>query len=109
MSRRVNDPVELERRQRDEELRQERFRLDMQAVLATPEGRRVLWWFLGACGLFETSFTGDSRTFFNEGKREIGHLLVKAMAQADPEALPTMMLEDIDNERRREHPDGRPE
>nr|NIS53488.1 hypothetical protein [Phycisphaerae bacterium] len=38
--------------------------------LGSAAGKRVLSDLLNACGVFETSFTGNSRTFYNEGRRE---------------------------------------
>lgn len=44
--------------------------------LGDAAGKRVLSDLLESCGVFETSFTGNSRTFYNEGKREIGIILL---------------------------------
>lgn len=44
--------------------------------LGSAAGKRVLSDLLNACGVFETSFTGNSRTFYNEGRREIGIILL---------------------------------
>jgi hypothetical protein len=54
-----------------------KLRADFQAVfLGRPEGKRVLSILLNESGVFESSFTGNSRTFYNEGKRDMGLLLL---------------------------------
>ena len=37
-----------------------------------PAGKMVLWDVLSRCHIFESTFTGNSRTFFQEGERSIG-------------------------------------
>jgi hypothetical protein len=51
----------------------------IQAVMKTREGRRVMWWILEQAGVYRSSFTGNSTTFFNEGKRIVGLDLLTAI------------------------------
>ena len=56
------------------------IREDYQKVfMSTPEGRRVLADLLAFTGMFELSFTGNSKTFFNEGKRSVCIKLLEAL------------------------------
>lgn len=41
-------------------------------LMGSKQGRAYAWWLLDRCGVFRTSFTGNSATFFNEGRRDIG-------------------------------------
>lgn len=66
---------------------------DMRAVLKLPAGRRLLWKYLGICGVFRTSFTGNSYTFFNEGARNVGLQLMTDITEADADSYLTMMKE----------------
>lgn len=43
-----------------------------ERVFFTPDGARVLHALLDECNIFGTSFTGNSNTFFLEGKRAVG-------------------------------------
>jgi hypothetical protein len=55
---------------------------DIKAVMATADGRRFFSWLIMSCGQNNTSFTRDSRTYFNEGMRNVALLLescVKAL------------------------------
>lgn len=55
--------------------------LDLKAVMSTVEGRRFFSWMQMKCGQDCTSFTRDSRTYFNEGMRNIA-LLLKSCTNA---------------------------
>ena len=43
---------------------------DVLFILSSEQGRRFFWRLLKLGRLFESSFTGNNTTFFNEGKRE---------------------------------------
>ena len=45
-------------------------------MMQSKNGRAYIWWLLGECKVFSTSFTGNSTTFFNEGMRQIGLMLL---------------------------------
>ena len=60
---------------RNRELNEELI-LSYKAVMNTPDGKRVLWDILEMCGVFQLSMTGNSMTYFKEGKRSIGLYLM---------------------------------
>jgi hypothetical protein len=66
---------------------------DFRHIMQTPEGRRWMWRMLGVTGVFRTSFTGNSTTFFNEGMRNIGLILMTDLNEACPERYQQMMNE----------------
>lgn len=45
---------------------------DIKWLMASPQGRRIARRWLAAAGIHRTSFTGNSETFFREGKRALG-------------------------------------
>ena len=59
---------------------------DMYNILTTPYGRRWVWRVMTDCGIFKTSFTGNSTTFFNEGRRDIGLRILADVMEANPDA-----------------------
>lgn len=71
--------------QREEEDRQKiRRKLDFQKILKTPEGRRTMWWLLSNCGVFRNSFSANSnQTAYNEGRRDVGLMLLGEVNKAD--------------------------
>jgi hypothetical protein len=52
---------------------------DLKAIMVTPHGRRFFCWLIMQCGQNSTSFTRDSRTYFNEGMRNIALILEGSM------------------------------
>lgn len=62
-------------------------------LLSTRQGRAWYWHLLSQCGVYVTSFTGNSTTFFNEGKRQIGLQLVGELTREFPDLYVTMMKE----------------
>lgn len=84
-----------EKRLRKEQLELELESPDLQAVLDLPQGRKFLWWLLGKTGLYRTSFTGNSATFYNEGRRDIGIAILNEILTVDPEAYIRMQAENL--------------
>lgn len=64
--------------------KQEQYKRDLNAVLSTPEGERVLYEIVSRCGIYQKSFTGNSETFFREGKRVVGLSVLDDIAKLAP-------------------------
>jgi hypothetical protein len=75
----VSDYLE-EQNKRD----QERILNDWCKVLSHPEGRRTVWRLISECGVYQSSMTGNAHTFFNEGKRVIGLMVLREIELAKP-------------------------
>lgn len=71
---------------------------DLRKLLDRPEGRRVMWWVISEAGVYRTSFTGNSTTFFNEGRRDLGLSILARISSVDNEALLSMMREQHETE-----------
>lgn len=61
--------------------------------MSTPSGRRFVWRQLQRAGVFRSSFTGNSQTFFNEGQRNIGLMLLTDVHEFCPEQYIPMLKE----------------
>lgn len=59
----------------------------------TEQGRRFIWRLLGLCGVYRTSFTGNSGTFFNEGARNIGLMVLADVQEVALDAYLQMVKE----------------
>lgn len=64
-------------------------------AMASRQGRAFLRWLLGECGVYRTSFTGNSTTFFNEGKRDVGLQVLARVTTGHPDAYLTMLKEGV--------------
>ena len=77
-----------------QQLDRERELSDVQALLKLPEGRRMLWRLFGLSGMFRASMTGDAMTTaFNEGRRDVGLVLLADVNRADHNAFAQMQRE----------------
>ena len=79
-----------------EQKRYEDTRLDesFRHVMSDPKGRHLIWWMMERAKVFSPCFTGNSTTFYNEGRREIG-LEVFERAAKHRELFTTMQDEKI--------------
>ena len=67
---------------------------DIESVLSTPQGKRLIWRILEYAGVFRTSFTADPyTTAFNEGRRSSGLFLLDEIERVSPGVLGAMMKE----------------
>lgn len=66
---------------------------DVRALMDTPEGRRFMWRLLDRAGIYRTTFTGNSASFFNEGMRNLGLIFVADVHEVCPEQYTRMLAE----------------
>lgn len=50
---------------------------DLRTVMGTRQGRRFVWRLLELTGVYRTSYTGNADTYFREGARNVGLVLVR--------------------------------
>ena len=91
---RISKEAEQEKRLEAEKLEREVFLNDVRHVLSSVQGRRFVWRILDMAGVYRSSFTGNSSTFFNEGARNIGLRVLSDVMDAKPEAFLLMQQED---------------
>lgn len=92
---RSNDEALIAAAERAEETRQRILRMAFRDVMGTPSGRRVLWSVIdGRCGTFGASYTGNSETFFREGRRAVGIELMADLQSLVPDLFIKMLSED---------------
>lgn len=93
MARKPKEPVDagdesqVKKRKSASELQKLNEAEALRDLLKSYSGRSFIWRLLTQCGIYDSSFTGvDTLTFFNEGKRHIGLLLLEDIFEADPNA-----------------------
>lgn len=87
------DQSRLRKNKRDSEIK------DFQWLMGDARGRRFMWRMLEMAGVYRSSFTGNSTTFFNEGQRNIGLMLVAEIHDTTPDAYALMLKENRQNGR----------
>ena len=72
---------------------------DLRKVMATGEGRRVLYSILASAGVYARAFTGEAlTTAHNEGRREVGISLLERIEAQAPGSYLGMLREAIDEQ-----------
>ena len=83
----------LKRRAKRAELAAATEAADWAWFLRDPRGVRIARRLLELSGVFRSSFTGNSETFFREGERNVGLRLLATVTQHAPEQLVHLMTE----------------
>lgn len=89
----LDDPKKVGRKATLDRIQIRRDQEDAEFILSSLQGRRFYWKLMKKCGIFETSFTGNNTTFFNEGMRNIGLMLLNELNEVAPQAYLQMIQE----------------
>lgn len=81
------DTAKHRARSEQEERRKARLVLAARDILKTENGKRFLFWLINQTGVFAPCFTGNSTTFFLEGKRSVGLEIYRLLMEAEPDAF----------------------
>ena len=94
------DPTDLRGQERHREdveqarkVERDQEKADFAWLMSDKRGRRFIWRMLETTGVYRSSFTGNSETFFREGARNVGLKLISDIHEFAPDAYP-MMLEE---------------
>ncbi len=85
------DEVRIKEDRQTQKIRQDKDDNDLRFLLSSDQGRRFIWRILELCGIYKSSFTGSSETFFLEGQRNIGLKLISEVLRVDPESYLKMI------------------
>ena len=90
----VGDQRQVKDRKVQHKLRRQRQIEKLGQMLNDKDNRAFVWRILERCGVYHTSFTGnDAATNFNEGKRQIGLMILEELSEVDPGAISLMQQE----------------
>lgn len=91
----AGNPTDVKEKKSKAQLRIDRETEELREILTTYGGRAYIWRVLEKCGIYRTSFTGNSTTFFNEGKRSIGLEIIEELFNAHVSAYNAMQSEAV--------------
>jgi hypothetical protein len=86
----------------NDEAKQERERDELdkafRAIIKTPEGKRVLFWMLEQCAIYQDAFSADhtNATNYMLGRQNAGRRLIEKLDQLDPRFYPQLLLDIAD-------------
>lgn len=66
---------------------------DLKWLMGHKQGRRFVTRLLDKAGIYRTSFTGNSETFFREGQRNMGLFVLMEVMEVAPEQFAKMLEE----------------
>jgi|TARA_R100001530_G_scaffold37085_2_gene28804 hypothetical protein len=90
------DPRQHKKRSKAFKLRETKEKEDLSKMLKDPSGRRVLWRIMEQSKLLAPDmFTGNSTTFYNLGKRDLGLWLYNEIMGSEPQAFMKIMDEQL--------------
>jgi hypothetical protein len=90
------DPEVIKKGSKEMKLRLAREREDVQKVMKTPHGRRVMWRILEQSKMLATDlFAGDERTNVNIGRRDMGVWLYNEIMLHAPEQFIKVLQERV--------------
>lgn len=108
-----HDPFDLVGQERAKHQQDDKARLNLQSelddikwLMGSRRGRRIVWRLLERTGIFRSSFTGNSETFFREGMRNVGLMLMAQINEVCPEQYTTMVQEQRENANRNASDNG---
>jgi len=70
---------------------------DIKAIVGSPAGQRFMRWFFTTTGMMDRVYTGNSDTYYNSGKRELGLLVWLYMKDAGVPWKTRMSILEEDN------------
>lgn len=79
--------------EQSELLKKSLLKKSVQSVMETKDSRRYILTVLKECNVFGSVFTGNSRTFFLEGRRDIGLKMYKEIQEVCKEEFELMIKE----------------
>lgn len=83
-----------EKPSKSQELHRDQIGLDLEHVLRSPQGRRVLLRILERCGVYRLAFTGETEaTNLRLGEQNIGLWLISQMETIGPTTYPALLME----------------
>lgn len=66
---------------------------NVRELLKHRYGKEVIWHLLSFCDIYSDTFTGNSHTFYLEGKRSVGLQFLQLLEEADPTAYARLLLD----------------
>ena len=88
--------AETKRQIAEEEKAYRAMLLDIKEICKLKHGRRFINTLLALTEIYSDSFTGNSQTYFNEGKRSIGLQIIELLNEADPQIYLTLLKENLE-------------
>ncbi|PUB87069.1 MAG: hypothetical protein DBP02_02155 [gamma proteobacterium symbiont of Ctena orbiculata] len=94
----AGDPDQVKSRKKEAEKLLDAEYESLKYIMVDERGRTFIWWLLTQCHVYNTSFTGNSQTFFLEGERNVGLQVIERLHAKHLDDYLRMMKEHATNE-----------
>jgi hypothetical protein len=88
----IGDRAQVENAKKKERIEAERRKAAVAKIMADTDLQHLVFQFLQQCRIYETSFTGNSETFFREGMRTAGHWWIGQLEDQAVGNYPRLLL-----------------
>jgi hypothetical protein len=85
---------ELKRQEEEKKRKRKELLFNFHKTFSSEHGRFIYRYILAECHLFESTFTGNSRTFYNEGRRSVALDLLTLNDDANTEDFEQLIREE---------------
>lgn len=81
-----------------QDIEREELERAFRGVFATADGKRVLFWMLEQCAMYESAYAGENTnaTNFLLGRQDVGKRVIKRLDEIDPRIYPQLLLDIAD-------------
>jgi hypothetical protein len=83
----------MSKKKSDRDTEYELLCANVDALAQTIPGKEFIWYVLELCDLYTDTFTGNSQTFYLEGKRAVGLAILQLLEDTDPLLYARLLLE----------------
>ena len=83
----------MARKKSNEELEYHVLLENVREVCKSRPGKELVWYILSLANLYGDNFTGNSQTFYLEGKRAVGLSILQLLEDADPTLYARLLLD----------------
>ena len=77
----------------NEEIEYDTLVANTRELLKTKAGKDFIWYILSIANLYGDNFTGNSQTFYLEGKRSVGLEVLQLLEDVDKTAYARLLLD----------------
>lgn len=92
MSEAITNLDQKNKRDQKNKNKQDQYYEDIKEILSRPSGVRFFKSLFEYGFIYQTSFTGNSQTFFNEGHRNFALKFFNEICIASPDKLPELII-----------------
>ena len=92
MAYNAGDEKQVEQKIKENKLARTSEIEDLKEILSRPSGIRFFKRFFTEAKIFSTSFTGNSTTFFLEGRRDLALKILGDITDASPEKISEILI-----------------